>query len=195
MKDRQTTIVSISTNERHVEFSLTGATVTVPAISSDRFRCIVPWDKFEVLLAEKREDIDLVEIGCAKSILHYHGITVHSAEIEFKLLGKGAPQTRKMLRLRNDDSSTDESPASTDCSEVQEPIDYITDAPLGLPLLGAYAYIKKHGKQLNVVNKSFVEQQQRVDNLLEDIRRRCKPLGIGRDDLEKIIDEKIGIRT
>ena len=188
-------MVSISTAERHVEFSLPGAAVTVPAIFSDRFRCVLPWDKFEILLQEKREDIDLVEIGCAKSILQYKGITVRSSEIDFKLLGKGAPQARTMIRLRHDDSGTDETPASSDCSEVQEPIDYTNAAPLGLPLLGAYAYMKKYGKQLSIVNKSFVKQQVRVDNLLEELRRRGKPLGIGRDDLEKIIDEKIGIRA
>jgi hypothetical protein len=65
------------------------------------------------------------------------------------------------------------------------------DAPLGLPLLGAYAYIRKYGLQLHIANQAFVGQQLKVDRLLNKAAALLGPVGVTRQDLERLLDQRV----
>jgi len=67
------------------------------------------------------------------------------------------------------------------------------NAPLGLPLLGAYSYMRKYGFRELIGNKAFVSQELAVINILRKAVDLLEPLGISREDLEKILDERLGV--
>jgi hypothetical protein len=61
-----------------------------------------------------------------------------------------------------------------------------------MPLLGAYAYMKRYGFHPSV-NRTFTEEQGEVLSILDRAEKLLEPLGISRDDLEVIIDRKLGL--
>ena len=73
------------------------------------------------------------------------------------------------------------------------PVSEIMEAPLGLPLLGAYSYMRKHGFRELLGNKAFVADQIEVVSILRKASHLLTPLGIRREDLEKLIDGRLGV--
>ena len=67
------------------------------------------------------------------------------------------------------------------------------DAPMGFPLLGAYAHIRKYGFQPTCLNPNFVQQQADVEKILKKADKLLRPLGLSRLDIEAILDKRLGL--
>ena len=78
------------------------------------------------------------------------------------------------------------------CSD-NPPLPDLMAAPLGLPLIAAYSYMKKHGFREFLENRGFVSQEVEVITILRKASELLKPLGITRDDLESILDKRHGV--
>ena len=164
-RQESSTTVQITVSADNVSVALPGAAIRMAALASVPFVAEVPWMLFKNVLTEPFEDGALMPFEFAAGSFKVVQITTRSPQI---ILHRQA---------------------------AMPPIPNPLDAPLGLPLLGAYSYIRKYGLQRLIANQAFVEQQVEVDNLLAKADRLLRPLGITRSNLERLLDQKLGLST
>ncbi len=162
--------VVITATPTRVTFGVTGAEVGMPALTSGAFNAEMPLIEFDDLAMRKYDSGDLIDVELSPGCLRVLGITTKSPDIRVDSSKPGAK------------------------GHAREPRQVVTnplDAPMGLPLLGAYAYIRRHGVQLTLANKVFVQQQIEANRILEKAGKLLVPLGLSRSDLETILDKRV----
>lgn len=192
-KQESTTSIVVAGKQDELVFSLPGAAYELPALVTDPFRCEIPWLLFKNVFGMVFEDTELVQFEFAAGWFKIGSMVTRSSSI-------GVQPT-------NSDSKLDSSPLATKLMQDGDPVtadnpeDPVpdipdpADTPLGLPLLVAYAYIKKYGIQRGIVNQTFVKQQLEVERLLKRTNSLLAPLGLSRSDIERLVDQKLGLNN
>jgi hypothetical protein len=189
-KKRQlaTAIVSVvaqSTTE--ISLRLPGAGVRMPAIVSGPFALQMPWIFFVQLTKEKFDDAAMIQFQVCSGVFKYGEMAIKSTQIVFSAEMIESQQPSGLL---DGEMNVERTPRRI----IEDgPISEIMEAPLGLPLLGAYSYMRKHGFRELPGNKAFVVDQIEVVSILRKASHLLTPLGIRREDLEKLIDDRIGV--
>ena len=175
-KDMDERSVVISASSGKATFSTLGAAVEIPGESNGVFTAEIPFIEFKMIMDDPYTNKEELRFEFSRGSLTFRGITTKSSDILVKR-GKINPGTL---------------PPKT---PVDPPKSFINpiDTPMGMPLLGAYAYMKQYGFRPTVANRTFAEQQAEVLAILDRAEKLLEPLGIGRDDLEVIIDRKLGL--
>lgn len=189
-KKRQiaTAIVSIvaqSTTE--ISLNLPGAGVRMPAIVSGPFTLQMPWIFFEQLTTEKFDAAATIQFQVCSGVFKYGELAIKSTQIVFS---REKIESQQPSGHPNGEMNLERQPERI----IEDgPISEIMEAPLGLPLLGAYSYMRKHGFRELLGNKAFVADQIEVVSILRKASHLLTPLGIRREDLEKLIDGRLGV--
>jgi hypothetical protein len=180
--------VATSTNE--VSIQLAGASAKMPAIVSRSFTAQMPWMFFQQLVTEQFDDAATIQFQVCNGVFKYGDTSLKSSQILFraeKIEAKGivddvgAKVPTEIQPQPNLESSDD------------PPLPDLMSAPLGLPLLGAYSYRRKYGFRELLGNRAFVSQEIEVITILRKAGDLLRPLGISREDLETMIDERLGV--
>ncbi len=167
-------IVSLTLTE--VAFQLPGASARVETKLSNLFKCQMPWILFKQTFLDDYSKSESVELKIGAGFFTCGFSTLRSDQIVFQLLDSG------------------DTPVKADPQEgADAPMPDLVNAPLGFPLLSAYAYMRKHGFREYLANKGFVQMERDVLFLVSKATKSLEPLGVTREDIEKLIDQKFGI--
>ncbi len=166
----------ISTSPGKVTFSIVGASVDIPGQSNGVFTAEIPFIEFKMIREDPYKSKEELLFEFSPGLLTFRGITTKSPAIHV-IAGTNNPGTL---------------PPKTQ-AEPSMPYVNPVDTPVGMPLLGAYAYMKKYGFQPTVADINFARQQAEVIAILDRAHKLLEPLGISRDDLEVIIDRRLGL--
>jgi hypothetical protein len=167
-------IVAISTTE--VAFQLPGASARVETNVSQLFKFQLPWLVFKQTLLDDYSKCDSVELKVGPGFFTCGILTLRSEQI--------------VLETVHSDSETVEASNEQDNAT---PLPDLANSYLGFPLLSAYSYMRKHGFREYLANKGFVQMERDVVYLVSKATKALEPLGITREDIERLIDNKIGI--
>jgi hypothetical protein len=185
-KKRQepSTSVVITVAGDSVAVALPGASISVPALASTSCVVEMPWMMFKNVFAEPFEDGQLVPFEAAVGSFKVGQITTRSPQI---IVQSHAASLSEPVSVLTASPQVEPLPPPAEVVTIANPL----DAPLGLPLLGAYAYIRKYGLQLHIANQAFVGQQLKVDRLLNKAAALLGPVGVTRQDLERLLDQRV----
>jgi len=168
--------VVISTSPGKVTFSIVGASVDIPGQSNDVFTAEIPFIEFKMIREDPYKSKEELLFQFSPGSLTFRGI----------------PTKSPAIHVTGGENNPGRLPLSTPPTPSKSFLDP-ADSPIGMPLLGAYAYMKKYGYQPAVANKVFAHQQQEVQTILDKADKLLEPLGISRDDLEAMIDKRLGL--
>ena len=187
-KQSATAIVGfVSTSPTEVSIQLAGASATMPAIVSTPFHAQMPWLFFQQLVTAAVDEAATLQFQICNGIFKYGSMSLKSNQILFR----AEKHPTKEVGDNAGSQGLIEKPETEDNDEP--PLPDLVNAPLGLPLLGAYSYMRKYGFRELIGNKAFVSQQFAVITILRKAVDLLEPLGISREDLEKILDERLGV--
>jgi hypothetical protein len=178
-------VVAQSTTE--ISIRLPGASVRMPAIVSGPFTLQMPWIFFVQLTTTKFDDAATIQFQVCSGVFKYGEMATKSDQIVF--IAEKMESQQPIGHL--DGELNVEKPPQKIIEDGL--ISEIIEAPLGLPLLGAYSYMRKHGFRELLENKAFVAHQKEVVSILRKASHLLTPLGISCEDLEKLIDGRIGV--
>lgn len=171
-KAKPGTRVVFSVQRNKVTISLCGASFGMPAMASCSFNAEIPFLEYEQVMADSYEDGAVVTFEFGDGRMKVLGIESRSPEI---VLQPGPGPTEQ----------------STETPAASPPIVNPMDGPLGLPLLGVYAYVKKYGPHAAPGNANLIGQQRELEQIMVKADTLLKPLGLGRDDIERLLDQRI----
>ncbi len=171
---RAKAFVVISSTPTRVTLGITGAAVGMPALTSGAFNAEIPFIEFADMATRSYEDGDLIKVELSPGCIQVLGITTRSPMI--RVASQRPPGTAARSTSGKD--------------TIINPL----DAPIGLPLLAAYAYIRSNGIRPTLANQMFVQQQIEVDRLLNRAGKLLAPLGLSRSDLETVLDKRMAPR-
>ena len=161
----------ISTTPSRVTFGVPGAAVGMPAITTGMCTAEMPLSLLTSWLGEKFEDGAIVTFEIAPGSIRIGNITTTSPQIVVQPAATAPPSS----------GDVPSQPVAPD------PL----DAAIDTPLVAAYAYLKKYGRNLTTASKIFASQQVEVEELLVRADRLLRPLGLGRRDVEAILDQRL----
>lgn len=184
--------VLITTPPDRVRFTIAGAAIEMPAMISGPFVAEIPFLHFKWLLTEPFQDGALIEFELSPGSFAVSGMAVKTPQIIVQS-GNTAAADKSPTNSASVRAVAEPSRASSQPSSTEAPPAFFNpmDAPMGLPLLGVYKYIRKYGIQRSIVSQSFVKQQLEVEKLLDTADTLLKPFAITRSDLEKLLDRKV----
>lgn len=165
--------VVISTSPGKVTFTLVGAAVDVPAEANGAFTVELPLGELKMIMSDRFKDSDQLAFEFSPGRMTFRGFTL-------KLSAIRVVQGNVVASAR--------SPSGAG-SAIMDP----AESPMGLPLLGVYAYVRKHGHHWAAGNRDFAEQQMQVETILTKAEKLLTPLGLSRADLEAVLDRRLGI--
>lgn len=183
-RQKESYVVVITAYTTSVRVAVAGGAVELPAISSGPFMVEVPYLLFEFVLTNPFEKGAVVKFELAAGSFSVNGMVTKSPDIVFQP-GVLAPRPHSVAAL-----ATSKPPAAAAVTRV---IANPLDATVGLPLLTAYAHLRKYGLQPHAASKIFAAQQVEVDGLLKKADQILGPVGITRADLERLLDRKVGL--
>ena len=172
-KQAESVCAVISTTPSRVTFGVPGAAVGMPAITTGTSTAEMPLSLLTSWLGEKFEDGAIVTFEIAPGSIRIGNITTTSPQIVVQPAASAPPSSG--------DLPSQPQPVAAD------PLDAAIDAPL----VAAYAYLKKYGRNLTTASKVFAAQQVEVEELLVRADRLLRPLGLGRRDVEAILDQRL----
>jgi len=160
-KQSATAIVGfVSTSPDEVSIQLAGASAKLPAMVSRPFNAQMPWLFFQQLVTAEFDEAATLQFQICNGVFKYGSMALKSNQILFR--------AEKLETIEARDSSDSkgllEKPNTEDNDDP--PLPDLLNAPLGLPLLGAYSYIRKYGFRELLGNKAFVSQKIEVIAIL-----------------------------
>lgn len=185
-RDEGVTSIRITARKDELEFSLPGTAYSTPAMVAAPFSCSIPWLKIKTILDLKHDERALVQLQFAAGWFDIGGMITRSDAILISS-GENAPGQAPGDLFGQMDSEDVEAPQNAPTRHVRP-----ADVSMNLPLLEAYFYIKQYGIRPYIGNQQFLKQKTRVDNLLNQAGSQLSHLGLSRNDLERLIDEKFG---
>ena len=183
--DKERTSVQIAGLPEGLRFGLPGARVLATAEISNHFKVIIPWTRFKHTFIFPWKAAELIKLEFSNGCLKINEVATFSPEIIYQ---------SGIENNSIDENSTTEGGMSESKVAENPVIPDPLDSPLGLPLLGAYVYRKKYGVPPFLANTEFLAQLHQIERVLKRATSTLKPTGITREDLERLINEKIGLR-
>lgn len=165
--------VVISTSSGKATFTLVGAAINIPAETNGAFTVELPLGELRMIMSDRFKDSDQLAFEFSPGRMIFRGLAV------------------KLPALRVVQGSTAATPGSP--SGARSAIIDPAESPMGLPLLGVYAYVRKHGHHWAAGNRGFAEQQMQVETILNKAEKLLTPLGLSRADLEALLDRRLGL--
>lgn len=186
-KQEATYLVVITAREGCIKIAIPGAAIDLPAITSGAFVAELPYPQFKFIVTDPFDDGALIRFELAPGLFCVNGIATHSPQILVQ------SDTAAPVEPQPPFAEASMPPRSREVCEVTPVLANPLDATVGLPLLAAYAHIRKYGIQPHTVSKTFAAQQVEVNQLLDKAHRILSPVGITRADLERLLDKKVGL--
>jgi hypothetical protein len=177
----------VATSISELSLQLPGASATLPAIVSAPFSLQMPWLYIQQLLTDPIDEAAMIQFQVGIGLFKYGDIAVKSTQIVFK------PNNLDKVTSKEADTKS-RSPLSQSVSTDagNPPMPDLVNSPMGLPLIAAYSYIRKFGYQRLLGDQAFVAQEAEVIKIFKKATDLLMPLGIRREDLQKILDERHG---
>lgn len=183
--DKERTFVQITGLSEGLSFGLPGARGLATAEISNRFKVIIPWNMFKPTFVLPWKAAEIIKLEFSNGCLKINDVATFSPKIIFQsVIENNSIDENSKTEGGKPESKVRANPV------IPDPL----DSPLGLPLLGAYVYRKKYGVPPFLANTEFIGQLNEIERVLERATRTLKPTGITREDLERLIDKKIGLR-
>jgi hypothetical protein len=177
-----------SASRSQLSIQLPGASATLPAITSSPFSLQMPWLYVKQLMDDPIDGAAIFHFQVGNGLFKCGDIAVKSNQIVFKSNNDDDPSSRPAEVAANLSDKTF-TPAEVDGLPMPD----LINAPMDFPLLGAYSYIRKFGYQRFLGNRTFVAQEAEVIRIFKKAVDLLAPLGLRREDLQKILDERHGI--
>jgi hypothetical protein len=169
-KNADATRATICGDSGCVTLGLPGAAVGMPALVERPFAAEVPFNDLQMIATESYDDVAVIAFEIGTGSLCVHNITTRSPKIVVQ------PNTS--------------APAAPGDDRLPPPpaMSNPMDASIGLPLLAAFAYMRKYGINLGAGSFEFAQQQIEVDTILDRAEKLLKPLGVRRAGIETMIE-------
>ena len=171
-RDEALTLVTVDVTRARATFELRGGSASVPAKASRSSRAQIPFVIFRTIWAFPFPDDHTVVLQVRNGIFIVDGAKLESSSIA---------TCEPIARRRPLDTTPPAIPAPGTQTKAE-------------PLISAYHYLRAYGLERRLGTPEFYAQQQEVDALLSTASNLLKRLGLRREDLEKLLDDKIGSR-
>ena len=168
-KDFVNTKIHLSGAATKLTVSLPGAAVGMPALVTQPFEAEIPFQAFFMTLTDERDDGEIVTFELAPGRFTTCGVSSCSPAVRAQ------------------------SAVSQAGHEPPAPMMNPMDAAVGALLLPAYAHIRRYGLQLSTADRILAQQQLQVQRILDNLHVLLAPLGLTRLDIQRILDQRIGL--
>ena len=140
--------------------TMPGAEVQMKAVGFGHFDCEVPFALFKDICRDQYDRTKSYTFIFDHGLLSVNGVSYRFPGIIF----------------------------SSDCVEHHDESDEKISC-LGLPLLGIYYQLKQYPPG-TLTDRRFMEGNAEIERILTKVGSLLKPLGVGRDTIEKILDDR-----
>lgn len=180
-KDHKYVTAVFTAADNEVLISMPGAQVKLNTIGYGNFSCEVPFNLFKSICGDVCANKQLYTFVFDHGVICVNGVSSRSQSIIFR--DHAAELSSKTAACASpEDAANEHNVISAAITDDQV-------SCLGLPLLGIYYQLKQYPPG-TLTNPRFLKGDRDIEDILNKVDKLLKPLGLGRDEIEKLLNDR-----
>lgn len=171
-----------------VEIHLPGAVVEIPCSATHSFSARIPFSEFRQISGETYGTQERIELGFASGKLSVGNLSINLQDVHVSTNVPSNPVAIESVKVASPGA---EPPQEVVLAATPQALDGL----VGFPLVSAYMHMRRYSDPTLETNASLatIGAREKVNGILDRAERLLQPLGLRRSDIERLLDQRLGL--